>query len=181
MILAALQVNDLDLIGLQCVESSRRFLFPEGRQLDWLEAHWEDTHASWHIILCHAPILAHNPNRNVGAPYLDKNTRVQKILDHHSRIIFLSGHTHVSPNMLTGNGEFDAEHQNIYLDCGSVVATDTSGESGLMSPDWKDGCRTELVIAKDSVKITMRSIESGIRYPRGYYRFFTGDTAQTAR
>ena len=73
--------------------------------------------------------------------------------------------------MIIGNGEFDSEHQNIYLDCGSVVATDTSGELGLMSPDWKDGCKTELIITKNTVEIIMSSIESGTKFPRGYYRF----------
>ena len=66
------------------------------------------------------------------------------------------------------------QHQNIYLDCGSVVATDISGETGLMSPDWKDGCKTELIVAKDDVEICMSSIESGTRFPRGYYRFVSG-------
>ena len=170
----AVRVGNLDVIGLQCVTTGRKFLFPEGKQIDWLEEHLATTEAAWRIILCHAPLLAHNPNRNAGAPYLDKNKRLQEIVDRNGRIIFLSGHTHVSPNVLTGNGEYDAEHQNIYLDCGSVVATDTSGETGLMSPDWKDGCRTDLAIAKDTVEISMSSIESGIRFPRGYYRFSVG-------
>ncbi len=166
-----LQIDDLDLIGLQCVISGRKFQFPESKQIDWLEQHLSSTPASWHIILCHAPLLAYNPNRNIDPPYLDKNKRIQDIVDRYGRIIFLSGHTHVSPNVLTGNGEYDAEHQNIYLDCGSVVATDTSGEEGLMSPDWKDGCITELSIAKDAVEICMKSISSGMKFPRGYYRY----------
>ena len=170
----AVRIRDLDVIGLQCVTTGRKFLFPEGRQIDWLEDYLASTKAIWHIILCHAPLLAHNPNRNEGAPYLDKNRRLQEIVDRNGRIIFLSGHTHVSPNVLTGNGEYDVKHHNIYLDCGSVVATDTSGELGLMSPDWKDGCKTELVITNDSVEISMSSIESGAKFPRGYYRFYNG-------
>ena len=167
----AVQIDDLDVIGLQCVTTGRKFLFPEGNQLNWLEKHLENTAASWHLILCHAPLLKHNPNRSVGAPYLDKNKRLQEIVDRYGRIIFLSGHTHVSPNVITGNGEYDEEHENIYLDCGSVVATDTSGETGIMCPDWKDGVKTELVVSKDSVEICMKSISSGIKFPRGYYRF----------
>ena len=170
----AVRIGDLDVIGLQCVTTGRKFLFPESRQIDWLEDYLTSTEAVWHIILCHAPLLAHNPNRNSGAPYLDKNMRLQEIVDRNGRIIFLSGHTHVSPNVMTGNGEYDSDHHNIYLDCGSVVATDTSGELGLMSPDWKDGCKTELIIKKDSVEISMSSIESGVKFPRGYYRFYNG-------
>lgn len=165
--------GDLDVIGLQCVTTGRKFLFPEGKQIDWLEEHLSATAAAWHIILCHAPMIKHNPNRNEGAPYLDKNKRIQELLDRTGRVIFLSGHTHVSPNVLTGNGEYDEEHQNVYLDCGSVAPTDTSGETGLMSPDWKDGCETELSVTKDEIEICMRSVESGVRFPRGYYRMDT--------
>ena len=77
----------------------------------------------------------------------------------------------MSPNCLAGNAEYDEKCRNIYLDCGSVVATDTAGEQGMMSPDWKDGCVTELAVSAHAVEIRMRSIESGRRFPRGYYRF----------
>lgn len=167
----SVRIDNLDVVGLQCVTVGRRFLFPEGEQIDWLEKHLTETVASWHVILCHAPLLKHNPNRNDGIPYLDRNKRIQEILDRCGRIIFLNGHTHVSPNVLRGNAEYDAKHRNVYLDCGSVVPTDISGESGMMSPDWKDGCITELSVADDSVEICMRSIDSGCRFPRGYYRF----------
>ncbi len=168
----AVQIGSLDVIGLQCVTEGRKFLFPDGRQIDWLEDRLGNTEASWHIILCHAPLLNHNPNRNTGVPYLDKNKRIQEMVDRHGRIIFLSGHTHVSPNILSGNGEYDEKHRNIYLDCGSIVATDLSGEAGMTHPDWKDGCGTELTITKNTVEICMHSVETGIRYPRGFYRFF---------
>lgn len=167
----SVQIGNLDVIGLQCVTTGRRFLFPDGVQIDWLEEHLSETTASWHVILCHAPLLSHNPNRNDGVPYLDRNKRIQEILNRYGRIIFLNGHTHVSPNVLRGNAEYDAAHRNIYLDCGSVVSTDTSGEEGLMSPDWKDGCITELSVTDNSFEICMCSIDSGIRFSRGYYRF----------
>lgn len=44
-------------------------------------------------------------------------------------------------------------------------------ETGLMAPDWKDGCITELSVSDEC----MRSIGSGTRFPRGYYRFTTTD------
>ncbi len=169
----AARVGGFDVIGLQCVTAGRRFTFPQGRQLDWLEEHLADTSAPWHIVLCHAPLLAHNPARNTGAPYLGGNGRLQEIVNRAGRVIFLSGHTHVSPNVLAGNGEYDERHRNVYLDCGSVVPTDTSGENGMMSPDWKDGCVTELSVTESVVEICMRSISSGARFPRGYYRFET--------
>ena len=167
------EVDDLDLIALQCVGSGRQFRFPEGRQLDWLERHLEERiDAQWHIMLCHAPLLAHNPKRNSGTPYLDKNKRLQEIVDRYGKIIFLSGHTHMSPNGLKGNGQYDGKHQNIYLDCGSVVPTDTTdGEVELMAPDWKDGVKTELSVSGNTVEICMQSISSGMKFSRGYYRF----------
>ena len=165
----SVQIGGLDVIGLQCVTVGRNFLFPNGVQIDWLEKHLSETTASWHIILCHAPLLKHNPNRTDGTPYLDRNKRIQEILDRHGRIIFLNGHTHVSPNILRGNAEYDAEHRNIYLDCGSAVPTDISGEKEMMSPDWKDGCITELSVTDNSIEICMRSIDSGKSFSRGYY------------
>jgi len=167
----SLQIGEVDIIGLQCVTTKRQFKFPEEMEIDWMEDHLEDSTAVWHVIMCHAPLLAHNPNRNEGQPYLHLDKRIQEIVDQRGYIIFLNGHTHASPNRSEGNAEFDEKRCNVYLDCGSVVTTDVSGETGLMSPDWNDGCKTEIAISKNQVEICMSSIESGIRFPRGYYRF----------
>ena len=167
----AVRIGDLDLIGLQCATTGRRFRFPEGRQIDWLEDHLNSSPALRYIILCHAPLLAHNPARNQGTPYLHENRRIQEIADRKGHILFLSGHTHVSPNSTAGNAEYDGEHRNLYLDCSSVVPTDTSGIEGLMSPDWNEGVKTELTVSADSIEICMSSIGSGVRFPRGYYQF----------
>ena len=170
----AVRLGDVDLIGLQCVTNGRKFLFEDGA-LEWLEEHLTDMKDFKHIVMCHAPLLAHNPNRNEGSPYLDKNKKLQEIVNRHGNIIFLSGHTHVSPNILDGNCEYDEDKQNIYLDCGSVVATDTAGEQGMMHFDWKDGCKTELIITENEVGICMSSIDSGVKFPRGYYRVVMGE------
>ena len=167
----SVQMGDLDIIALQCVTTGRKFRFPDAEQINWLDEHLADTQAAWHIILCHAPLLKHNPNRNEGTPYLDQNKRIQELLDRHGRILFLNGHTHVSPNGLQGNAEYDEIHHNLYLDCASVVDTDLSAENSLMDPSWKDGCKTELMITQDTVEICMTSIAAGLHFPRGYYRF----------
>lgn len=167
-------IDNIEILALQCVTTGRKFQFPEDAQLDWLENRLKSPGASWRIILCHAPLLKHNPNRNDGAPYLDGNRRLQTLLDRSGRIVFLSGHTHVSPNVLRGNAEYDAARGNIYLDCASAVTTDISGETGLMAPDWNDGCITELYITQDAVEIRMSSISSGTGFARGYY-FFARD------
>lgn len=166
------QTGDVDVIGLQCVTTKRQFRFPEELQIDWLENHLETSTAEWHVIMCHAPLLEHNPNRNEGQPYLHKNNRIQEIVNQKGHVIFLNGHTHASPNRLSGNAEFDEKRCNVYLDCGSVVTTDLSGENGLMSLEWNDGCKTEITVSREEVEICMSSIESGMRFPRGYYRFF---------
>ena len=167
----------LNKVGLQCVVSGRKFLSPNCTQLDWLEQHLEaNSDADRHIILCHVPLLKHNPNRNTGNPYMGKNRRLQELLDRTGNIVFLSGHTHVSPNVLQGGGELDEKTGNLYLDCGSVVATDFGRETGLIAPDWKDGCIVELTVTKSGIDICIRSIESGTTFPRGYYRFQNGRT-----
>ena len=168
----ATRFGKLDIIGLQCVISGRKFRFPEERQLDWLEKRLKaQKDARWHMILCHAPLLAHNPNRNDGQPYLDKNRRLQEIVDRTGDILFLSGHTHVSPNVARGSTEWDAGRNNLYLNCGSVVDTATESDDGLMAADWKDGCISELSVTERLIEIDSRSVTSGTHFPRGYYRF----------
>ena len=172
----SVRLDFIDLIGLQCVISKRRFLFPKGRQIQWLETHLaEQKDAEWHIIMCHAPLLAHNPHRSDGSAYLDRDEQLQKLLDETGNIIFLSGHTHISPNLLSDNCVQDDKTGNIYLDCGSVADTHMEGLNSLSAPDWKDGCITELGVSEDSVEICMKSIDTGKKFPRGYYRFYKKD------
>ena len=167
----ALQFEGLDIIGLQCVVAGRKFLFPKGRALKWLDEHLSShTDVKWHMILCHAPLIAHNPQRTSGAPYLDKNKELQSIVDRHGNIIFLSGHTHVSPNVLKGCVDWNIGRRNIYINCGSVVPTDIAKDKVLSPPEWKDGILTELSVSENSVEILMKSAVRGINYPRGYYR-----------
>ena len=171
----ATRLGSLDIIGMQCVASGRRFHFPEERQLDWLERRLKaQGDAAWHVMLCHAPLLAHNPNRNDGQPYLDKDRRLQTMVDQTGNVLFLSGHTHASPNTIRGSAEWDDRRNNLYLNCGSVVDTATEGEDGLMSADWKDGCVTELKVSEDAIEIDTQSVATGTHFPRGFYRFPKG-------
>ena len=168
----SLRLGKLDIIGLQCVVSGRKFLFPEGRQVEWLKSHLNEyKDPAWHIILCHAPLLAHNPNRNEGNPYIDRNKEIQRIVNEIRNVIFLSGHTHVSPNTAEGSVEYDEDRRNIYINCGSVVITSLEREDGIMDPAWNDGCVTELAAGDDFIEIRMHSASTGLNFPRGYYRF----------
>lgn len=90
------------------------------------------------------------------------------MIDRYENIIYISGHTHVSPNYEKACAEYDAGV--LYLNDGSVVLTELKGQE-LYPAEWKDGVITELRISDDMVEITMKSAQSGVAYPRGYYRF----------
>src|SRR5699024_5493727 len=59
------------------------------------------------LILCHAPLLDHNPQRRKGQsqPYLGGDRALQKMLDSQENFLYLSGHTHLSPNLYQGSVE----------------------------------------------------------------------------
>ena len=103
--------HDVDLIGLNPLYSQKIFHFPDkGAQLKWLERYLAGSPAKQHIIMCHAPLLAHNPQRDVlkKSPYLAQDEMLQNIVDKMGNIIFLSGHTHLSPNIPAGCVEYDS-------------------------------------------------------------------------
>ena len=121
--------GQIDIIGLQCVAVGRKFGLSSGNQLAWLEEHLNNTLASWHIILCHAPLLEHNPHRQDGSAYFSGNNVLQRIVSEHKNIIFISGHAHYSPNTKQGSVEYDPESQTIYIDDGSVAPTELNREA----------------------------------------------------
>lgn len=121
-------------------------------------------------ILCHAPLLAHNPHRNSGSAYYHGNDALQSILDSYTHIIFVSGHTHFSPNTHQGNVDYVPGKHTIYIDDGSIVPTELTGES-LMPSEWHDGVIAELVLFDHAVEIKYHSIHTGKMFPRGYYCF----------
>jgi len=96
----------------------------------------------------------------------------QEIIDNCGRVIFLSGHTHVSPSTAAGSVELDGKNENIYINCGSVVPASIEAEGEILDPSWKDGCITELGIGADVVEVRMRSLADGRYFPRGYYCYY---------
>lgn len=165
-----IQHGEVDIIGLQCVAAGRKFGFSANGQLVWLEKYLNSSNATWHIILCHAPLLEHNPHRNEGNAYFSGNNELQRIVSEHNNIIFVSGHTHFSPNTRQGSVEFIPETQTIYVDAGSVRPTELSGEL-LMPSEWHDGVIVELTIFDRMIELTYKSVHTGKCFPRGYYRF----------
>ena len=109
----------LDLIGLNPLYYQKLFHFPNrGEQLMFMEERLSESGCANHIVLCHPPLVAHNPQK--GRPYLpaEQDARLQRILDEHPHVLFLSGHTHLYPEI----GPED-EYGNIYINDGSVCPT----------------------------------------------------------
>ena len=137
--------EETDLIGLNPLYYRKLFHFPEhGEQLDFLDERLSADAAKRHIVMCHPPLLAHNPQRTAEmTPYLPKeqDLRLQSILEKHGNVLFLSGHTHFAPTV-----ERDERRSIIYLNDGSINPTvaGTKGETQtgnvfLWNPDVNTG------------------------------------------
>ena len=162
----------VDMISLNVAGPGRKLAFQKEGQLPWLERHLDEIRAPWHIILCHTPLIAHNPQRKAeDTVYFSRNGHLQRIVDSHRNIIFLSGHTHISFNCLKGCADADPERNNLYINCGSIRPTTLKPEEPLQPKDWTDGNIVRLDIAENQVEISAISLESGRRLSRGYYSF----------
>lgn len=166
----AARIGDIEIIGLNCVSHWRRFKFPDGAQLTWLEHHLDTSDAGWHILLCHAPLLAHNPKRGDTKPYLSRDEKLQSILDAHKNIVFISGHTHVSMESPTGCVEHDEVRNNLYINDGSIRPTTLLTAEGLPEAEPADGNIVELLIRENQATITGISVKTGQRLSRGRTR-----------
>lgn len=166
-------IAGLSIFGLNAISHFRRFTFPEGRQLDWLQDQLNTRTDGRSIILCHAPLHAHHPNAtDKGAPpYLSMDKRLQQLVDQSGRICFIAGHTHVSLSDLTGCAEHDPRRSNIYFNDGSVTLTTLRAPEPMGDPRWTDGVVTRLEIYPQALHICPVSAVSGCRIARGYYRF----------
>lgn len=157
------RIGEIEIIGLNCVWHWRRFKFKDGAQLKWLEHHLANSDATWHIVLCHAPLLAHNPKRSDTKPYLSRDDHLQRIIDAHKSIIFISGHTHVSMESPTDCVEHDKARNNIYINDGSIRPTTLLTAEGLPEAEPAEGNVVELLIENDRIKINFVSTKTGQR------------------
>ena len=168
-------VNEhIHIFGWKCVDERRNFFFgKKEKQLEWLSEKLKENHDKKYQIVCsHAPLIAHNPQRKpYGQPYFDSDTKLQSIIDSNKNIIFVSGHTHFSPNNLQGNVDYDKARNNIYIDSGSVCPATYKSDEPCIPEDWTDGVVTELAICENGVEIAYNSLHYGKRFARGYYRF----------
>lgn len=165
----AVRIGEIEVIGLNCVWHWRRFKFVDGAQLRWLETHLDGSDAVRHIILCHAPPQAHCPKGTGLKPYLSRDEHLQKILDAHRNIIFLSGHTHIcvrSPGCL----DLDAGHNNLYFNIGSIRPTTVPQQDANAEPESAEGNLVRLVVEKHLTEFLPISMQTGQTFMHRIYQ-----------
>lgn len=145
----------VDLIGINPLYYQKQLFFAgKGRQLAFLQEKLSTGSSKYHIVMCHPPLIAHNPQRTVDmAPYIvaEQDKRLQGIIDDNRHVIFLSGHTHVTPTI-----EFDETHNNLYINDGSICPTAIKG-TGITS---QQGNVTLLEISKTGISVMIKGIHS---------------------
>lgn len=150
----ALLAPQTDLLGLNPAYHQKQFFFPEkGSQLAFAEERLAASPAQVHLLLCHPPLIAHNPQRTAAMqPYLtaEQDRRLQNLMDAHRRCILLSGHTHCAPTV-----EWDAQRCNLYLNCGSICPTDLPG-AGV-----QQGNITLLELTEGQIRVQIAGIHTG--------------------
>lgn len=162
--------RNVEIIGVACVSENRKFKFPAG-VMDELEAHFSRPSAAQrHILLCHAPLLAHNPKRNDRQPYLNLNHRLQALMDNNKNVIFLSGHLHTSPCGAKGSVEITPENGTIYISNGSVCPNTAKWEEPMIPEGWTGGTYTLLRLSEKQTEICFCTL-FGKKIARGYYVF----------
>lgn len=161
----AIQMENVYIIGLNATSHWRRFVFQQGKQLEWLEDFLQNSSAKWHLIICHAPLAEHNPLRKNGTnkTYLSRDGELQRILDKHQNVIFISGHTHVSPNIPEGCVDYDEKHQNIYINAGSICSNELKGKEHSVPIEWVDGNVMEINLTEQMVEVVAHMIHSGAK------------------
>ena len=158
-------INDaVDLFGLNPTYHQKQFFFPnKGQQLLFLKERLNQSAAQYHIVLCHPPLIAHNPQRTEDmSPYIvkEQDQRLQEIINTHHNVIFISGHTHIFPEL-----DFDAPHQNLYINNGSICPTTPKDDSA----KTVQGNVTLIEINGKYVSATVRGIHTGKIFANNTY------------
>ena len=96
------------------------------------------------------------------APYIvgEQDKRLQKIIDGNRNIVFISGHTHVSPSV-----EFDEAFCNLYINDGSICPTTVKDEKG----KTQQGNVTLLEIGEEGISVTAKGIHSDAVFHESRY------------
>ncbi len=145
----------IDIIGLNPTYHQKQFFFPDkGHQLAFLQEKLSKSPCDYHIIMCHPPLIAHNPQRTVDmAPYIveEQDKRLQRIIDESNGVIFVSGHTHFSPTV-----EPDKTCRNLYINNGSICPTTVKDSDG----KFQQGNVTVLEIGENGISVTVKGIHT---------------------
>lgn len=161
------RINDhIDLIGLNPVYYQKKFTFPDnGAQIDFLQNRFDASLCKYHIVMCHPPLIAHNPQRTPDMEsYLDaeQDARLQKIINENKNVIFLSGHLHFSPTV-----EVDEARGHLYISDGSVCSATPKSGNGKTQP----GNVTQLEIAEKEISVTMEELHADTVFFDSRYHF----------
>ena len=92
----------------------------------------------------------------------EQDTRLQKIVDENQNVIFLSGHTHVSPSV-----EFDEVHGNLYINDGSICPTAVKNKKD----KTQQGNITLLEIGENRISVIVEGIHTDTVLFEKYYEF----------
>lgn len=145
----------VDIIGLNPVYHQKQFYFPDrGLQLTFLQKMLVESLCCYHIVMCHPPLIAHNPQRTAdSAPYIvpQQDERLQNIVDGCENVIFISGHTHYSPEI-----EPDKSHRNLYINDGSICPTTIKDGGG----EIQQGNVTLIEIGENGLSVTVKGIHT---------------------
>lgn len=162
----AIPDRETDLIGLNPCYHQKQFFFPQqGRQLAFAEQQLAVSEACTHLLLCHPPLIAHNPQRTAGMqPYLcrEQDDRLQRLMDAHRNMILLSGHTHYAPTV-----EWDALRSNLYINNGSICLTTQGGDPA----QPRQGNITFLTLENSRVEVCIKGIHTGKLFFRENFLF----------
>lgn len=155
--------SELDIAGLNPLYHQKMFFFTDkGKQLLFLEEKLRASSAAYRIVLCHPPLLAHNPQR-CATPYIAKeqDAGLQQILDGSTNVIFLSGHTHMAPVV-----EIDQTRNNIYINNGSICPTTT----GNAQAPIQQGNITILSTDERGIHICIKGIHTSKEFYSEYFQ-----------
>ena len=147
--------ENIDLIGLNPVYHQKQFFFSnKGQQLAFLQKQLSTSSSKYHIVMCHPPLIAHNPQRTADeASYIaaEQDKRLQRIINDKRNVFFISGHTHVSPTI-----EFDETYNNLYINDGSICPTTVKGHSR----EVQQGNVTLLNISENGLSVIVKGIHT---------------------
>ena len=145
----------VDLIGLNPLYNKKQFFFSaKGRQLAFLQVKLNKNLSKYHIVICHPPLIAHNPQRAADmTSYIvtEQDKRLQGIVDENRNVIFLSGHTHLSPTV-----EFDEDRSNLYINDGSICPTTVKDEK----KETQQGNVILLDISENRISVIVKGIHT---------------------